>query len=367
MIRTYKYKLRPNKRFVAEAERWLRFFCLFYNAALEERIGAYKTGVRICVYDQQKQLTEIRSEDPEVKSFNRDATVDVLWRLEYAMKEFLRRLKTKRCKAGFPRFKSAKNYSSLCFPKGNFKVEGDKVILSKLGSCRIRLHRPLVGLPKTAIITRRIDGWYVAFQCDVPVLDPLPLTGEAVGVDLGLKNFVTLSNGESITNPRFYCTVEGKVQKAHRRFSKTNPSSKNHIKAKRCLAALQLKILRQRLNFAHLVANQIIKRFDRIVVEKLNVSRMVKERSFSKNIQDAGWSTFVDILTYKAENAGRELVKVDPRGTSQDCSSCGARQKMELSQRRFTCDCGLDLHRDHNAAINILARAEPVTRVLTAQ
>jgi putative transposase len=130
----------------------------------------------------------------------------------------------------------------------------------------------------------------------------------------------------------------------------------------RLLALRHLHIQRQHLNFAHQIANDLIRRFDRIVIEDLNVKGMVRNHKLAKSISDAGWSMFTRILAYKAENAGRKLVKVNPAYTSQVCSGCGSAQKLKLSQRRYVCDCGLDLHRDHNAAINILASASPVGR-----
>jgi putative transposase len=368
MIRTYKYRLRPSRRFVANAEAWLGFCQTLYNAALEERIGAWKLERKsISVYDQSRQLTEIRAFSEEAKAIHQGVEVDALRRLDKAMKAFFRRVKRGE-KPGFPRFRARSRYSSLTFPRmrDGFKIDGDKLKLSKLGSVRMRLHRPLEGTIKTCTVTKQVDGWYAAFSVELPQPEPLPATGASVGVDVGLESFATLSNGERVDNPRFLRTAEQSLKKAQRRVSKLKKRGANRRKAVRLLALRHLHVQRQRLNFAHHAANDLIKRFDKIAVEDLNVKGMVRNHNLAKSISDAGWSMFTNLLTYKAESAGRELVKINPAYTSQVCSGCGLAQKLKLSQRRYTCDCGTDLHRDVNAALNILARAAPVGRVAHA-
>lgn len=366
MIRTYKYKLRPSKRFIAEAERWLGFCQTLYNAALQERIGAYKTeGKVVNLHAQQRQLREIRECDTEAESIHQGVQVDVLRRLDKSMTGFFRRVRTKDGKAGFPRYRSISRYCSFTFPRmrDGFRVSDDKIKFYKLGTSRIRLHRSIEGKIKTATVLRQADGWYVSFVCDLPQREPLTATGRAVGVDVGLENFATLSSGEQIRNPQFLRVSESDVKKAQRRVSKAKPRGHNRSRAIRLLALHHLKIQRQRLHHAHQVANRLIRQFDKIVIEDLNVKGMVRNHCLAKSISDAGWSTFTRILAYKAEEAGRELVKVNPAYTSQVCSGCGLVQKLKLSQRRYVCECGLDLHRDHNAAINILASASPVGRI----
>lgn len=369
MIRTYKYRLRPSVRFVCDAERWLEFCQTLYNAALQERIGAWKTERKsISVYDQGRQLTEIRAEHPEAKAIHQGVEVDVLRRLDKAMKAFFRRSRAGE-KVGFPRFRAYARYNSLTFPRmrDGFRIDGDKLTCSKLGSVRMRLHRPLPTTIKTCTIMRQVDGWYASFTCELPQPEALAATGANVGVDVGLESFATLSTGEHVENPRFLRVAERKLKQAHRRVSRTKLKGNNRKKAVRLLGLQHLHVHRQRKNFAHHVANDLIKRFDKIVVEKLNIKGMVKNHKLAKSISDASWGMFAEILAYKAENAGRELVKVPAAYTSQVCSVCGLAQKLKLSQRRYVCPCGSDLHRDHNAAINILASALPAQRVSVAR
>lgn len=363
MIRIFKYKLRPHQRFVRDAEQWLDVCRELYNAALQERREAWRIERKSITKNQQRrQLTEIRALREDVQALHYGVEDDALRRLDNAMKAFFRRCKERRA-PGFPRFQGSARYNSLRFPKGrDVKVEGDRISFSKLGSCRLRLHRPIEGKIKTTTLSRRVDGWYVAFACEIPKPKALPQTGLQVGVDVGLESFATLSTGEHVANPRFLRSAEPSLKKAHRRVSRLKPRGSNRRKVVRLLALRSLKIQRQRLNFAHHIANDLIKRFDTIVIENLNIKGLVRNHNLAKSISDAGWSIFTTILAYKAENAGRELVKVNPAYTSQVCSGCGLAQKLKLSQRRYVCACGIDLHRDHNAAINILASASPVGR-----
>lgn len=365
MRTTFKYRLRTNRHFIAEVERWLGACCDLYNAGLQERRDAYRVqGKSISYCEQQVQLKEIRADHEDLRSMFQGVQVDALRRLDKAFRAFFRRLKAGQ-KPGYPRFRSRTRYDSLTFPVG-FKVEGDKITFSKLGSVRMRLHRPIEGEIKTATIRRQVDGWYVAFSCEAAQPASLPIVGAQVGVDVGLLHFATLSTGEQVANPRYLRLAEPSLKKAQRRVSRRQLRSTNRRKAIRLLSLQHLKVKRQREVFAHEVANDLVRRFDVIAIENLNVQGMVKNRHLSKSISDAGWSTFTTILTYKAENAGREVVKINPAFTSQTCSGCGARQKLDLSQRRYVCDCGLDIDRDVNAARNILASASPAGRVALA-
>lgn len=366
--RTFKYRLRTNKHFVAEAERWLGICCELYNAALQERRDAFRLQRKsVSYYEQQAQLKDVRAEHPELRSMSQGVQADALRRLDKAFRGFFRRLQSGE-KAGYPRFRSRRRYESLTFPRmrDGFKIEGDKITFSKLGSVRMRLHRPIEGDIKTATIRRQVDGWYVAFSCEIVQPLPLPATNAQVGVDVGLLYFATLSTGEHVENPRYLRLAEPSLRQAQRRVSRRRRGGNNRRKAIRLLGLRHLKVKRQREAFAHSVANNLIKRSDLIAVEDLNVQGMVKTRHLSKSISDASWSTFINILTYKAENAGRRVVKVPAAFTSQTCSVCGTRQKLDLSQRKYICDCGLDIDRDVNAARNILASASPAGRVAQA-
>jgi putative transposase len=274
--------------------------------------------------------------------------------VDKAFDAFFRRVK-KGEKAGYPRFRGFGWYDSFTFPQwgnGAKFVEG-RLVLSKIGSVRVFSDRPPHGKPKTCTIIRKADGWYASVVCEREPT-PLPETGESVGVDVGIESFATLSNGESVPNPRLYRRAERALKTAQRRVSRRKKGSKRRAKAKVLLAKAHLRVKRARLDFAHKTAHSLVSRFDRVAVEKLNIRGMVRNHSLAKSISDAGWGLFLDVLRSKAENAGRVVVEVNPAHTSQLCSECGESVPKKLSVRWHSCPyCGFEAHRDVNAALNI--------------
>jgi putative transposase len=270
---------------------------------------------------------------------------------------FFRRVK-KGERPGYPRFKGASRYNSFTYPQSGFRLEGDKLHMSKIGSCRLRLSRPMEGTIKTCTVKREADGWYVIFAVEENQSRFFPKTGDTVGIDVGIENFATLSTGDAVENPQHYRSAEKELKTAQRRVSRRpNKRSNRRHKAVRLLQKKHQKIERQRADFHHKTALNIVREFDAIAVEDLNVKGMVKNHHLAKSISDAGWSQFTSILTNKAESAGRQVVKVNPSYTSQDCSQCGHRVRKTLARREHRCiNCGFVAHRDHNAALNIRER-----------
>jgi putative transposase len=215
-------------------------------------------------------------------------------------------------------------------------------------------HRPIKGKIKTCTIKRAsTDKWYVTFsvECEPERLEPV---ATPVGIDVGLKTFAALSTGEEIDNPRFFRKEEkalAKVQRKHSKLAKGSPERKKHRKA---VARVHERIKFRRENFTHQNSRQIVDRFGVICVEDLHVNRMTHTHCLAKSIADASWSAFFGQLRSKAEEAGRQFIKVNPAYTSQTCSHCKHRQKMPLSERIFDCPCcHVQLDRDLNAALNI--------------
>lgn len=270
---------------------------------------------------------------------------------------FFRRVKDGET-SGYPRFKPASRYDSFTYPQSGFRLEGDKLHLSKIGSCRIRLSRQVEGTIKTCTIKREADGWYVIFAVEENQSRFIPKTGDAAGIDVGIENFATLSTGEVIENPKHYRVAERELKTAQRRVSRrSNKKSNRRRKAVKLLSKKHQKVQRQRADFHHKTALKIVREFDTIAVEDLNVRGMVRNHHLAKSISDAGWSQFASILTSKAASAGREVIRVNPSYTSQDCSKCGDRVRKTLATREHRCiNCGFVAHRDHNAAINIQQR-----------
>jgi putative transposase len=355
-IKTFEFKLRVNKSFVEACERELEHSRQIYNAALTERISYYQvTGQSLGYVEQSRHLTEARTL-PEVKSHMRTIQQDALERVDEAFKGFFRRVQNGE-KPGFPRFKGKDRYHTFSQKYEKVRpcpIKGDKLTVPGVGTCRVRLSRPIEGQCKQIRITRRVDGWHVLLVCEIPKPEPLPPTGQTVGVDVGITSFATLSNGEEIENPRHLKSALDNLQRQQRRLSRRQKGSERRAKQRIKFAKAHLKVSRSRKDFHHKASTDLVRRFDAITVEDLNIRGMVKNRHLARAISDVAWGSFFTMTKSKAENAGRTFERVDPRYTSQICSRCGHRQKMPLAIRVYECaKCGFVIGRDHNSAITI--------------
>ena len=342
--KTFKYRLFPSRAQTMHMNETLALLCELYNAGLQERRDAYRLEWKSIRYiEQANQLPEIKEIRPELKEIHSQVLQDVLRRLDKAFQNFFRRVKERNGKAGFPRFRSRLRYDSFTYAQSGFTLKDEKLCLSKIGNVKIKLHRPIEGKIKTLTITRSATGkWYACFSVEVePQL--LPANDRSIGIDVGLAHFCSLSNGEQVANPRFFPTDEKALAKAQRR------------ERRKATRRIHERIANRRRNFAHQLSHALVSMFGLIAFESLNIKGMVKNHCLAKSISDAAWNQLIQCTTYKAEYAGREVRMVDPRGTSQRCSACGAIVVKDLSQRIHECSCGLRLDRDHNAALNILA------------
>jgi putative transposase len=360
VLKAYRYRLYPTKAQEVVLNDQLRLCRNLYNCALQERRDAYrKAGVTLTGYDQMKYLTEIKAALPEYAGVYSQVLQDVLKRLDKSFKAFFRRFK-EGSKPGYPRFQGRDRYDSLCYPQSGFSVSDKTAYFSKIGNLKIKLHRPLEGKVKTATIRRECGQWYVSYVCEVET-QPLPVTGSAVGVDVGTTWFCITSDGEFVENPRHFQGAMRKLRVAQRAVSrKRSKRSNRRKKAVQRVAKLHRKVARQRLDFHHKTALKLVQENDLIAHEDLNVGGMGRG-NLARGIHDVGWGQFFLILASKAECAGRRVARVDPRYTSQACSQCGHTSKANrVSQARFVCQaCGHTANADHNAALNILGRAVP--------
>ncbi len=327
-----------------------------YNTALELRVTAWQRArVSLSRYQQEAALKDIRAAFPEYAAIHSHVLQDVLARLEKTYQAFFRRLKSGE-KAGFPRYQGRDRWHSFTYKEfGNgATLDNSYLVLSKIGRVAVRWSRPIEGTPKTVTISREADGWYACFSCaDVPV-QPLPETGQETGIDLGIEAFATLSDGARIFSPGWYRKAERALKIAQRRDSRRKKGSHRRRKAVVLLAKAHQTVRRQRQDFHHKTALAIVRENDTIYHEELQTANMLRNHHLAKSIQDAGWSQFLSILSYKAACAGRSVVPVPPAYTSQICSGCGVVVQKGLSMRWHACpECGASLHRDHNAAKNI--------------
>lgn len=335
--------------------QWLEECRWLFNHFLAERKEAWEQEQRSINYHAQAtSLPTLKEQRPTLASVHSQVLQNVAVRIDLAFKAFFRRVKAGE-KPGYPRFRGKGRYDSFTFPQSGFKLDGNILRLSKIGNVKVVLHRPVEGTIKTCTIKRSSTGkWYVMFSCEWEPT-PMPENEQAVGIDVGLHSFATLSTGEQIENPKFFRREEKALAKAQRKLFKAEKGTPERKKRRKVVARIHERIAWKRQDFIHQHSRKIINRFGIIAVEDLNVNRMVHNHCFAKSIQDVAWSGFFQLLAIKAEWAGRKFVAVNPAHTSQTCSGCGHRQKMPLSERVFKCPCcGAELDRDVNAALNIL-------------
>ncbi|HEV2457738.1 MAG TPA: transposase [Ktedonobacterales bacterium] len=359
--KTFKYKLQPTPAQEWELERMLMLCGTLYNTALEQRIAAWQ-GCRVSVsrFQQEAERKSIRAELPEYAAIHSHVLQDVLARLDKTSQACFRRVQAGQT-PGFPRCKGRARFPSFtCKEDGNgARLENGVLVLSKIGRIAGRWSRPIAGTPKTVTFSKAADGWYVAFSCAFSCADvacqPVPLTGQETGIDLGLDSFATLANGSQITNPRSFRVAEPNLKRAQRRVARRKKVSNRRKKAVVLLAKAHAKVRRARQDFHHKTALALGRQYDTIYHEDLQTANMVQNHHLAKSIADAGWSAFLAILSFKAVEAGKTVVAVPPAFTLQACSGCGVLVQKGLSGRWHSCPaCGASLHRDHNAARNIL-------------
>ena len=415
MQKTFKYRLYPTR----ETEHklfWTLTRCReLYNAGLMERRDAYNFHVRQHpnYYDEEtrKELTKEltvnystqQNDLPEIKHELREeyqeiaahVLQDVLRRLDKAFQNFFRRVRQGAQEPGYPRFQGKNRYNSFTYPDGaGWKLTTEEVgkkikgtlNLSKIGTAKVTMHRKLEGKIKTVTVKREVDEWYVVFSCEVDAPQKLPVSYEDVGIDLGVSHLATLSNGKMIEHPRHYRRGEKQLARFQQVLSRKKKGSHRRKKAGRAVAKAHRKIARQRRDYLHKASRKLVNTYQVLVFEDIQIGNLTKhakpkqdetgkylpngasaKSGLTKSIQDAGWGMFVAMCSVKAAWAGRCLVKVSPKYTSQICSQCGQVRKKDLSERWHSCDCGAQLDRDVNAAINILERGRRLLGLLPVE
>jgi putative transposase len=350
-------KLYLNQEQEATLETWRRECCRIYNRVLEHRIKAYKRrNQNVSYMDQCKLLTVWRQGMPSVAAVPTVFARDTLRRVDRSFKAFFRRVKDGSKKTGFPRFRAQYRYRSLEYLDARYYFRNGRVFIPGIGLVTSRGQDAGTAKQKFLRIIKRASGWYAQTLVDepLPVLNVEP--SSSVGVDVGLLSFAALSNSETIDNPRYFRKSERKLRLAGRHLSRCQRRGKNRVKACNRRAKIYEKIAAQRKDFAHQESRKLVNKFDIIGFEKLNIAGLSRGK-FAKSIMDAAWGMFLFFIAYKAVNAGKQAVAVDPRGTSQECPQCGMVKKKSLSERRHECECGCSLDRDYASSLVIETRA----------
>lgn len=358
MRRSFVYKARLAPSAKRKAEGQLALCCELYNAALEHRREAWKQRVSIGYFAQSAEMPGLKELRPEFKAIGSQVLLNVLKRVDLAFQGFYRRSRSGQ-NPGYPRFRTPRRYDSLTFRAlQGWKIDGNRLTMQGIGTARLFLSRPIEGRIRTLTLKRDACGdWWVSFACDGVANDVLPEVRQSVGIDLGLNVFIATSSGEFVPNPRPIVAEDAKRKRLQRSISRQAKGGANRAKRGKIRARQHRRVERIRGDFHHKTALDFIRRYDFIAVEDLNVAGL--GRSFlARSVYDAGWSSFLQTLSDKAEKAGRLVVRVNPRGTSQVCSGCACEVKKTLAVRVHDCpECGLSIDRDVNAARNILALA----------
>ncbi len=380
MLLTYQYKLNPNSEQVVTLETWGELLRRHYNYALGQRLDWLnrtrsqidrcslvrepigEIAEKVDYYTQAGDLKQTKELFPEYKNIYADCQQQNLRRLDRAWNRWFTPDKNGK-RGGRPRFKKPGDICSFTFPRVNSAKAGahltDNILkLSKIGEIEVILHRPIPdGFDiKQATILKKADGWYVSFSLeDKTVPEPLPVNEikTATGIDLGLEKFLTTADGRSVEVPQYYRKAQSVLARQQRKLARKIKGSKNYQKQANKVARLHLHIARQRKEFHYQVAHWLVKSYDLIVFENLNIKGLARTR-LAKSILDVAWGAFLQTMQAVAVRRGNHTKGVDPRGTSINCSGCGARVEKTLAVRVHSCSCGLIIDRDWNSALNLL-------------
>lgn len=367
MRRCYKFRLYPTINQTRELEIMLETHRRLYNECLYYRSLSwefYKVG--ITCDEQVKWLQQQRKQGhPYYTKLTAQSSNQTIKKLDDSFQAFFRRVKSGD-KPGFPRYKGRDHYDT--FGTGNYlnttRLVGNRLRVKYIGDLKVKLHREIQGIIKTVSLTREAGKWYALFSCDLGEVGVVPSTNPPVGVDVGLESFLTTSDGEHRPNPRYQKKELPELRRRQRELSRKKPGGSNRRKAKAAVAKLHAKIKNLRRDHHYKEALNLVRRYGLVAVESLNIRGMMGNHRLARSIGDVAWGNFLIRLKNKAEEAGVQVVEVDPKGTSQTCSKCGEVVPKKLSQRWHDCPkCGLSLHRDENAARNILGRAAQQVRV----
>lgn len=347
----YRFRIYPSKEQERQLQSCLNDSRNLWNSLLKFVIKHYEETEKFPTRTQLHLLTKNR------ENLYSQAAQNVADRLVKSLKIMIAKKKMGK-KVGFPRFKPMGRTKSITYPQCGFKI-WNRLRISKIGDIQIKKHRKIRGKIKNLTLKNTPSGkWYAIFTTAIEVM-PSPKTANLkteTGMDLGIENFAYLCDGRIIENPRHLKNSNERLKQTHKELSRKKKESENGKRARLKLAHVHEKIMNRRADFLHKTSRILVDSYSLIAMEDLNVSRLSKG-FLAKHVLDCSWAEFKRMLHYKAEEAGSEVILVDPAYPSQECSSCGSIQKKTLAERQHKCSCGADMHRDLNAAKNILKRA----------
>lgn len=361
MRKTYKYRifLKSSQKTILNKQFDLCTWIYNESLALKKRSWEEKRE-NLSLYDLNKKIKEWKKEKPELKDVYSQVFQKTQERIDLAFKAFFRRCKSGE-NPGYPRFKGKNQLKSICYKQGGWKFNEVSKMLSlcKVGEVQVNYHRPIDGKIKTISIIRHHTGkFYVCFSVEIDKNTiEIPKTGKIVGADLGCKTLITLSDGNKILNPKFLKQEEKELSKHQSKRDKYK-YDENWIlynKYKQTTRRIHERIINKRINFAYQTANFLVKSYDRIFFEDLDLEGMKGFACKNKSINDSAWKSLIQKTKFKAESAGKTVVLINPCNTSKTCSRCGTIYKdFDNSKEFMDCSCGNYMQRDENASLNIL-------------
>jgi putative transposase len=384
MLITYQYKVKPSTEQIATIEKWLELCRLVWNKGLAERLDWLRhtrcqidrcslvsesigeIPGKVDYYTQQNYLPELKKIKPEYKELYAECLQDVLRRLDKAWKRWLVP-DSKGKRGGRPKFKKYGDYKSLTYPRVNcpkagVTFDGNTIKLSKIGEMKVIVHRPICDgfTLKTCTLVKKADGFYVSISAEdnaVPDILPVDAVKSVTAIDMGLISFLTTAQGVQIPVKKHFRQIEQHLARQQRELARKEKDSSNWKKQKKRVSLIHQRVARARKDFFYKTAHWLVKQFDLIGVEKLNIKGLARTR-MAKSILDAAWGTFLDILQAVVVKYGKHFVKVDAHKSSVECSNCGTEVPKDLSVRVHNCpNCNLSMDRDENAARILLARS----------
>ncbi len=368
IFQAYRYELKPNDKQQTALFKHAGAARFVYNWGLARRIEEYaETGRSSNAMDQHKQLVVLKKTELSwLCEVSKCAPQNALRNLDAAFKNFFRRCKQGK-KPGFPRFKKRGVHDSFRLI-GSVKALGDYAQLPRIGKVCVKENTSkLKGRILSATVSREADRWFVSFLVERERKDPKPIKGDIVGVDLGIKCFAVLSNGERIEKPDFLGQALRLLRRRQKALSRKQKGSNNQAKARLHVARAHRRVRNQRCDFLNKLSSLLAKTKQEIVIEDLHVAGMIRNHKLARRIADAGWGEFRHMLGYKTDWYG-SLLTVAPRffPSTKRCSQCGqVRDEISLSERTFKCfECGYECDRDLNAALNLCSLA--VSSTVTA-
>ncbi len=378
---TFKYPVYPTQAQQTTLLQWLEHLCHLQNSARHDRIVAWETNDEsVSLNAQQKKLAVAREKYDDFRDVPQDMQVCILERTDKAFDAFYRRCKNGAKNKGYPRHR--KRIKSLAWKLRKHKLKTgarvrqnpiretswkhDRLKVPKLGEVKIYMHRPLEGDPTQVTLVKKASGWYAHITCELPDTPKVEPT-DAIAIDVGTTHYLTTSEGEKVDNPRWYRQTEALTRKHAKDLSRKKKGSNRRKKQQHKLALHHERTANRRKDFIGKLVYKLYhdKKNNVLIAENLNTSNMIKNKHLSKSISDTSWGIFFKWCGNIAERDGFHFHQVDPKNTSQTCSSCGkkSRKKLSLAIRTFDCQfCGTVLDRDHNAALNILYKAAAAFR-----